>query len=60
MKAIKAIEIPRREASKVFSIRVPMSEANLIEAKSKESGVKPAMLMRAIVVQMIKAGIEVN
>ena len=50
----------RETASRIISVRFPPSEYDAIEKKANKSGVPPATLIRAIVTQMIEAGIEVN
>lgn len=56
---IMKVKIEKQErATRIVSVRFTPTEYAAIEAKS--NGVKPATLIRAIVTQMIRAGIEVN
>jgi hypothetical protein len=53
------ITVPKRTSAQI-SVRFTADELQLIDDKSKSSGVKPSTLIRLVVVQMLKAGIEVN
>jgi hypothetical protein len=53
------IKLPAKEtATRIVSVRFTPAEYQVILAKAH--GVKPATLIRAVVIQVLKAGIEVN
>jgi hypothetical protein len=55
------IKLPHSEkASKVLSIRFTADELALLQSKAASSNIKPATLARIVLVQVLKAGIEVN
>jgi len=55
------IKIPaNHRATRVLAIRLAESEYKLIADKAQSSSVKPSTLARIVLVQVLKAGIEVN
>ena len=58
---MKSIKLPKKDvASKLITARFTVQEFAEIQEMSVKSGVKPGTLIRAIVTQMIRAGIQVN
>lgn len=49
-----------RKASRVLAVRLNDDEYKLIFDKAVSSGVKPSTLARVVLVQVLRAGIDVN